>query len=114
MISAKEIGSIVKELRRVNKMTQAELAEAIGRTTDAISQIERGVNVPSLETLMSLSAGLSVPVDTFLASQTGGEQAFERRKKIRKGNAILLSLSDEDLSLAIDLLEVLNLRHRNR
>ncbi|MDX0953909.1 helix-turn-helix domain-containing protein [Sinorhizobium medicae] len=106
MISAKEIGSIVKELRRVNKMTQAELAEAIGRTTDAISQIERGVNVPSLETLMALSTGLSVSVDVFLTSKDDGV-LHERRRNLRRATAILHSLSDTDLKLAIRLLEVL-------
>ncbi|MDX0640348.1 helix-turn-helix domain-containing protein [Sinorhizobium medicae] len=106
MVSAKEIGSVVKELRRVNRMTQAQLGDAIGRSADAISQIERGVNVPTLETLMALSSGLSVPVDVLLTSKDNSV-LHERRKGLRRANAILHALSDKDLGLAIRLLEVL-------
>ncbi|WP_421590756.1 helix-turn-helix domain-containing protein [Shinella sp. M27] len=108
MISAKEIGANVKELRRVKNMTQADLADAIGRTTDAISQIERGVNVPSLETLLSLSRGLAVPIETMLGIDSLVDGSRERRALVRQGTALLSSLSDEKLGLAIGLLEVVS------
>jgi transcriptional regulator with XRE-family HTH domain len=106
MISAREIGANVKELRRVKNMTQADLADAIGRTTDAVSQIERGVNVPSLETLLSLSAGLSVPVEVILDVADGSNGSRERRAMIRRATALLNALPDGSLVLALGLLEV--------
>jgi transcriptional regulator with XRE-family HTH domain len=113
MVSAKEIGLSVKALRRAKGMTQAQLAELIGRTTDAVSQIERGVNMPSLDTLMSLGEGLSVPVDALLQVSDDKKANIGRTDHIREANAILQSLSDDDLQFAVQILNVFNLRRRS-
>lgn len=112
MVSAKEIGLSVKALRRAKGMTQAQLADLIGRTTDAVSQIERGVNMPSLETLMSLGEGLSVPVDTLLQVSEHRKSNMVRADRVREANAILHSLSDDDLHLAVEILGVFHRKGR--
>lgn len=45
--------------------SQAQLAEKIGRTVEAVNKIERGLSAPSFETLEALSRALAVPVGRF-------------------------------------------------
>ncbi|WP_165447589.1 helix-turn-helix domain-containing protein [Rhizobium leguminosarum] len=101
MISAKTIGKAVRDSRRALKLTQAELAEAIGKTPDAISQIERGVNVPSVETVAALSKELSVSIDNLIFPDTAPEQLSARGMRVRQGLSILTKLSDRDLEVAV-------------
>ncbi|MGO8220639.1 helix-turn-helix domain-containing protein [Rhizobium ruizarguesonis] len=101
MISAKTIGKAVRDSRRALKLTQAELAEAIGKTPDAISQIERGVNVPSVETVAALSKELSVSIDNLIFPDAAPEQLSTRGMRVRQGLSILTKLSDRDLEVAV-------------
>ncbi|MDW5316427.1 helix-turn-helix transcriptional regulator [Rhizobium sp. PL01] len=107
MISGKQIGSLVRELRRVRKLTQANLAEATSRTEDAISQIERGVNIPNVETLIALSKALEVPVDALLTSGFDEQSSSDQREKIQRAIAVLWSLDDPVLGVALKQLDAL-------
>lgn len=55
-------GQRLRQLRRHKHMTQERLAEAVSVSVDLISNIERGVNAPSFETLEKLAECLEVPV----------------------------------------------------
>jgi transcriptional regulator with XRE-family HTH domain len=48
-------------LRRHRGLTQEGLADLIGRTAETVSMLERGETTPKLETLIRLSASLSIP-----------------------------------------------------
>ncbi|WP_017995799.1 helix-turn-helix domain-containing protein [Rhizobium leguminosarum] len=105
MISAKTIGRAVRNSRRALKLTQAQLAEAIGKTPDAISQIERGVNVPSVETVAALSKELGVPIDDLIFPDAAPEHSSVRGTRVRQGLSILMRLSDRDLEIAVRQLQ---------
>ena len=47
------IAGQLRACRRAAKLNQAELAERIDRTSEAISNIERGKSLPALDTLMA-------------------------------------------------------------
>ena len=51
-----QFGRRLRQLRRQKDMTQEQLAEAAGISVDRLSNIERGVNAPSFETLEKLAA----------------------------------------------------------
>lgn len=55
-------GQRLRQLRRQKNITQERLAEAIGASVDLISNIERGINAPSFETLEKLAETLDIPV----------------------------------------------------
>jgi transcriptional regulator with XRE-family HTH domain len=75
------IGERVRDLRRISGMTQTELASRTGMTPGAVSQIENEITVPSLNTLIQLSAIFGKPVDYFLGKEGGmtrdGYSVFE-------------------------------------
>jgi len=57
-----QFGQRLRQLRRQNDLTQAELAETVGVSVEFISNLERGVNAPSFDTLESLAEALHVRV----------------------------------------------------
>lgn len=52
----------LRALRIEREMTQEDLAQAAGLSTVFVSNIERGINVPSFESLEGLARALDVPV----------------------------------------------------
>ena len=59
----------LKKYRNLRKITQAELAKAIGVKRTTISMIESGINRPSLETAFKLSKYFGTSVDDLFGSQ---------------------------------------------
>lgn len=106
MTSGKQIGSLVRQLRKAQGMTQTELAEAIGRTMDAVSMIERGNSVPSVETLIALSKALNASIESLLLPEDAHITPV-RRDKINQGYTVLASLPDDKLLIAVDQLKAL-------
>lgn len=65
-------GRRLRELRIERGMTQEDLARVTGFSTAFISQMERGINAPSFESLESLARALDVSVkDLFEFENTG-------------------------------------------
>ena len=58
----KSFGKRLRKLRRNNDITQEELAEKIGMSSNFISQLERGINAPSFDVLAKLAEVFQVPV----------------------------------------------------
>lgn len=59
------IGKRVKYFRERAGLTQAELAEQVGKTAHHITQIERGIALPSLPMFYDIAKVLGVPTDSF-------------------------------------------------
>lgn len=57
----------IRHLRLERRMTQKQLADAVHVSCSLIGHIERGSRKPSLETLVSLSKVLNIPVDDLLS-----------------------------------------------
>lgn len=55
-------GRRLRQLRLQRNLTQERLAEGAGVSVDLISNIERGINAPSFETLERLAESLRVSV----------------------------------------------------
>ena len=68
---ARRIGGRVRAARSNLQLTQEELAERIGITSEALGRIERGNASPSLPTLERLCGALGVSPDGLLAKGEG-------------------------------------------
>lgn len=76
------IGNRIREVRKARKLTVRELAERAGVSTGLVSQVERGLTDPSLETLRRLSAALGLPLfDLFRQEEAEDEVAVVRRER---------------------------------
>jgi transcriptional regulator with XRE-family HTH domain len=55
------IGTAIKDLRKKNQLSQADLAEQCEMTQTALSQIENGLRRPNESTLKRIAEQLKVP-----------------------------------------------------
>lgn len=81
MLSKQKLGSEIKRLRKLKKMTQIQLAENICNQSE-ISRIEAGDCFPSLDVLYLISNKLNIPISTFFNSLDFEE--MEEMKLIQK------------------------------
>ena len=77
-------------------MTQEELTARIKRTPESISNIERGQQLPSVETLADLGRALSVPMSDFFDSGNRDPITPERATLEAELRQIGRTLSDRD------------------
>lgn len=81
----KRIGKRVKQARERLGITQEDLAEKTGLTTNYISTVERGMSFPRCEKLIILLNGLETSADSIFCDvleRSGEAKASELSKKI--------------------------------
>ena len=75
MMLQEKLGTRIADLRRERKLTQVQLAKAVGCSVEFISLVERGVNAPSVAGLEKFAKVLKVEVVELFT--------FGRRKRTR-------------------------------
>ena len=73
------LGLTVQAARRRAGLTQEALAALIARTPESVSNIERGRQLPTIETLVDLVRVLEVPPPDFLDGLDGGSGLSRER-----------------------------------
>lgn len=73
---AREMGLKIKKARINANVTQAELAHRLGVTAQSISQYERGVKIPKIETLEKIANALGIKISCFYDLEPQKEQMF--------------------------------------
>ncbi|WP_109120775.1 helix-turn-helix transcriptional regulator [Azospirillum sp. TSO22-1] len=102
------IGARVKAARQRKGITQEQLAEAVDKAVETISNIERGAMLTGIDTLQRIAAALDAPM-TYFFEGAGDERPISRARleaELRL-QAIGQHLPAKDLHLAIALLETL-------
>ena len=100
------IGRRVRTARDDAKLTQELLAERIDRSPEAVSNIERGLSLPTLDTLDRIATTLGVPLVYFLDMPPDG--LSPRRAEVEaKAQLVLRGLTDRDAEIALGILELL-------
>lgn len=102
----------LRDARRQAKLSQEELAAKVGRSVDGISNIERGINLPSLDTLIDLCCALSISAATLVEELQSPEKPSERQKLEWRLRSLCHDLPKRDLLLAIDLIEAVRRQGR--
>ncbi|PHR60689.1 MAG: hypothetical protein COA43_05980 [Robiginitomaculum sp.] len=110
MSTKERIGRRVKAIRKQKGLTQAQLAELIDRSEDALSQIERGLNFPHVSTIERISIKLGVPLETFFDSIEGDESTPKRAGLQARLTALTNELDDAGLALAAEIIESIQKR----
>ncbi len=103
------IATRIKAIRQAKGMTQEELAEAIDRTVETISNLERGKSLPSVQTLMIIANALDITISELLENAEAPPSPARVRAETRL-RAAAKSLPDSDLEIAVVLVEALRQR----
>ncbi|MCY9517712.1 helix-turn-helix domain-containing protein [Paenibacillus apiarius] len=91
-----DIGKKVEKYRKAKGLSSRELAKLAEITPSMLSQIERGLANPSIQTLKVLGKTLDVPTFSFLLEETNTDDLIVRSSKRKK--MIIGNLSYELLS----------------
>lgn len=62
------IPNVIKKYRINKELSQKDLAELLGKTKNAVSNWENGVNKPSADTIERLCEILDIPISEFFGS----------------------------------------------
>ena len=81
-----KLNETIRELRRERKMTQEQLAQALGVTTGAVSKWESGLSNPDLSLLPELAALFDTSVDALLGYEWQEQSEKQAAEKIRRLN----------------------------
>ncbi|QDL93536.1 helix-turn-helix domain-containing protein [Paroceanicella profunda] len=82
------IGARLRDRRKLRQLSLQEVAGRAGISVALLSQVERGISAPSLDTMVAVCAGLDMPVswlfDNSDPAQAVPEEAFIVRRAARR------------------------------
>lgn len=99
LVKVKEIGSRIKQKRKERKLTSTVIQEKTGVAQSTLSDIERGIKPPSINTLLQLSSILECTTDWIL---TGKNSTLDDEDS--DSNGITLPQLERDLIAMFRLL----------
>ena len=102
----RNIGLRVKAARTQKGMTQAQLAEAIDKAFETISNIERGKTAPNFSTLNDIANVLGMPMREFFDVEDA-DVSNDRQKLLMQLNTMVADMDDRQLNLLLKLGQVL-------
>jgi len=77
------LGDRIRARRKELRLSQSELAEQAGVTASFVSQVERDVTSPSIDSLYRISQALKVPVFHFLLEPEGRNPVVRQHERLR-------------------------------
>ena len=96
----KTIGLRVKRARETAGLTQERLAELIDRSKEAVSNIERGVSLPGLDTIQTICDVTKVPITSIVEDSSEDGSTADLRATL---NAVFSQLSLPNKRLVVAL-----------
>ena len=100
-----ELNEKLISLRKKNKLTQAQVSEALDVSRQAISNWETGAVLPSTDNLIALSRLYQVPVDHLLNGDTDLTPAPAKEKEVDKKEATAPETEYSNTNSKIDSLK---------
>ena len=76
-----KVGEFIKNLRKNNNLTQAQLAKKYGVTYQAVSKWENGLNIPDISLLKQISKDFNVSIENILEGNYDIKEEKKNKKK---------------------------------
>lgn len=84
MTTQEIISKNISSLRKMNKMTQSELADKLNYTEQAISKWERGLSLPDAVMLLTIANLFNVSIEYMYQDHVYDELSTDEEKKLKK------------------------------
>jgi transcriptional regulator with XRE-family HTH domain len=101
-------GSLIRRIRKSQGLTLSEVSERTGFSVGYLSQVERGMANPSINSLRRIAMALECPLTTFFpeSSVPNGPvvRKHERRVLVNTDSRLTYQLLSRDLNRRIELL----------
>lgn len=98
-----DIGARIRAARDAKRLTQGQLAEAVNRSVEAISNIERGASLPPLDTLSDICAVCDLTLGDIF-DNPAKDQSKHRAELEMSIRMMLRGLDDKHAQLAKNLI----------
>ena len=85
------IGNNIRELRKINQMTQTDLAEKLNYSNKAVSRWESGEVIPDVQTLNKICQLFEIPISNIFEEKLPTEKV-KKEYKFRMGNKMAITL----------------------
>jgi transcriptional regulator with XRE-family HTH domain len=103
------IGLRVKRSREAAGLTQEKLAELIDRSKEAVSNIERGVSLPGLDTIQTICEVTNVPMTSIIDDIDEDQNNTDLRARL---NATFSHLSAYNKQLIVAIADTMLAHNR--
>jgi transcriptional regulator with XRE-family HTH domain len=108
------IGRRVKSARKRAGLTQEELAAAVSKAVETISNIERGSSLTGLDTLERISREVNAPLVSFFEGYRPGRATSRRRAELQQRlEDHIQALTTDQIGLALTLIEAIRSHYRH-
>lgn len=97
----------IKALRKINNLTQEELAEKCNVSWRTISNLERGTVLPSLQLICKLSKQFNISIDELLSSKVEKNKSLLRLTKESALIEEITQMSDNTLDHLAEYVQLL-------
>ena len=99
-INRKLLGLAIRNVRKARRVTQQQLAKAVGVTTTHVSLLENGQRGASMETLNKIAATLDIPTATLtcLGTKASGAISPTWARLMRDFQQLILDVVARDFS----------------
>ncbi|AYD40800.1 helix-turn-helix domain-containing protein [Clostridium fermenticellae] len=102
-----QLGGKIRQLRKQQKISIEQLAKTCNLSTGLISQMERGINIPSVISLWKVAKALNVPMNYFFDDYKDDLPIIrksERKKIIIPNSNVTYELLSPNLNKKMELL----------
>lgn len=95
--AARRIGARLRDRRKLRQMSLQEVAQGAGISAALLSQVERGLSTPSIESMMAICDALDMPVSWLFDNAAPGEDS-DAGIVVRRGERRILDLSSRGMT----------------
>lgn len=103
-----EFGRRLKVSRQSQKITQEQLAEAVGKSSETISKLERGLVYPGVDMLILLAERLNTSLDHLVGTNTPATVSKKQADVLAEISGVLSAMDEDKLQVALLQLKALN------
>jgi len=102
---AQRVGKAIAKQRLAVGLTQEEVAESLGIGNEAVSRMERGINIPTITRLIEIAEMLNCEVADLI--QEASDRVMDQAQTISK---LLEQMDAQDRAATVEILTLLTAR----